>query len=59
MAKLLNINQIDNTTGTFVVFQSEHLWHFSRNICGVSVGTFVVRPDQSRYAHTERKSSGV
>ena len=41
MAKLLNINRIDNTIGTFVASQSEHLWHFSRNICGVSVGTFV------------------
>ena len=41
MAKLLNINRIDNTIGTFVASQSEHLWHFNRNICGISVGTFV------------------
>lgn len=29
-----------------MVFRSEHLWHFSRNICGSLIGTFAVRESE-------------
>ena len=34
-----------------MAFRSEHLWCFSRNICGISIEDFVERCDWSYYAH--------
>ena len=51
-----NRNICGISIGTFVAFQSEHLWRFDRNICGVSIGIFVVRYRRCRYAHTRRKN---
>ena len=54
--KWIETKQISSQIGTFVAFRSEHLRHFNRNICGVSIGTFVVRYRRCRYAHTRRKN---
>ena len=55
--KWIETKQISSQIGTFVAFRSEHLRHFNRNICGVSIGTFVVRYRRCHYTHTGRKSS--